>query len=415
MSLEDRHAIAGPADHNSQAGRSGFIETVLHKLLRPLECGQLVIDTPDSRRLTFNGEKPGPQARLKIRSWKCLARLAAGWDLGLADAYITGEVDSPDIAAVLRWGCLNVKAADRLLWLRPPRFWSRFRHALNRNTERGSRRNIAAHYDLGNSFFERWLDPGMTYSSGLFTSADQTLEDAQTAKLDRAIRLLDLSGGEHVLEIGCGWGSMAERIVQQDGCAVTGLTLSAAQLAYARARLHRPIAGGRCDLRLQDYRDVTGTFDRIVSIEMLEAVGEAYWPVYFAKLRACLQPRGCAVLQVITIEESRYDEYRRRPDFIQKYIFPGGMLPTAGLVERLALNAGLQVVGKEFFGDSYAQTLQIWQRRFQQAWPEIKRLGFDDKFKRAWEYYLDYCQVGFETRAVDVGLYKLAHRAPAAV
>jgi cyclopropane-fatty-acyl-phospholipid synthase len=279
---------------------------------------------------------------------------------------------------------------------------------LNRNTRRGSRRNIAAHYDLGNEFYKHWLDAGMTYSAGLFSSPGQSLEEAQDAKLDRVLGLLELAGGERVLEIGCGWGGLAERLLQKHDCTVTGITLSAEQLAYARHRLRDDIGTGRCDLRLQDYRDVHGTFDRIVSIEMLEAVGEAYWPTYFEKLRDHLRPGGIAVLQVITIGEDRFEKYRRMPDFIQKYIFPGGMLPTTQIIERETAKAGLQVVASEFFAEGYARTLEEWKRRFQEAWPAIEALSFDERFKRMWDYYLAYCQTGFETRTIDVGFYKIA-------
>ena len=278
---------------------------------------------------------------------------------------------------------------------------------VNRNSRRGSRRNIAAHYDLGNDFYEQWLDAGMTYSSGLFSSAGETLEEAQDAKLERVIDMLGLSGGETVLEIGCGWGGLAERLMDRRDCVVTGVTLSSEQLAFARRRLRNRAQSGRCDLRLQDYRDIHGEFDRIVSIEMLEAVGEAYWPTYFKKLRNSLRPGGSAVLQVITINDARFESYRRRPDFIQKYIFPGGMLPTTQIIEHEISKAGLQLVADEFFGESYARTLEEWRLRFQKAWPEIKALGFDDRFKRTWEYYLAYCKVGFETGALNVGLYKV--------
>jgi cyclopropane-fatty-acyl-phospholipid synthase len=281
---------------------------------------------------------------------------------------------------------------------------------MNRNTRRGSRRNIAAHYDLGNEFYRQWLDPGMTYSAGLFSRAAQTLEEAQDAKLDRVISLLNLSGGERVLEIGCGWGSFAERLLQQHDGVVTGVTLSSEQLDYAQHRLGAAVQSGRCDLRLQDYRDVCGTFDRIVAIEMLEAVGEAYWSTFFEKLRDSLRPDGLAVLQVITIDDARFGNYRRRPDFIQKYIFPGGMLPTKHIIEREIAQAGLRLVAHEHFGESYARTLEHWQQRFQKSWPRIERLGFDERFKRTWEYYLAYCQAGFEANAISVGLYKVTHQ-----
>jgi cyclopropane-fatty-acyl-phospholipid synthase len=247
----------------------------------------------------------------------------------------------------------------------------------------------------------------MSYSAGVYSSAGQTLEEAQGGKLDRVLDLLAMSGGERVLEIGCGWGSLAERILERSDCSLTGLTLSAEQLAFAQRRLRNRGLLDSCDLRLQDYRDVRGTFDRIVSIEMLEAVGEAYWPTYFEILRDRLRPSGTAVLQVITIDDARFEDYRRRPDFIQKYIFPGGMLPTTRIIQRESARAGLQVVTKELFGQSYARTLDEWRCRFQKAWPRIERQGFDERFKRTWEYYLSYCQAGFETGTLNVGLYKL--------
>ena len=247
----------------------------------------------------------------------------------------------------------------------------------------------------------------MTYSSAIYSSLDQTLEDAQRAKLDCMIDLLGLAGGERVLEIGCGWGGLAGRIIERTGCHVTGLTLRPEQLAYAQRELARRGLTGKSDLRLQDYRDAGETYDRVVAVEMLEAVGEAYWPTFFETLRQRLNPRGSAVLQVITIDQSRFEGYRRRPEFIQRYIFPGGMLPTTEIIEQLVANAGLRLVSSKFFGDSYARTLAEWHRRFQETWPSIEALGFDDRFKRMWEYYLAYCRLGFEIGVLNVGLYKI--------
>ena len=379
----------------------------MRRVVGDLECGELVIETPAGNELVLRGRRAGPKARVIIHRWRLLGRLVSSWDIGFAEGYMAGEWSSPNLVALLTLACNNSSMAESLRIVRSPRFWLRVRHALNRNTRRGSRRNIAAHYDLGNEFYKHWLDSGMTYSAGLFLSPGQSLEEAQDAKLDRVLGLLELAGGERVLEIGCGWGGLAERLLQKHDCTVTGITLSAEQLAYARHRLCDDIGTGRCDLRLQDYRDVHGTFDRIVSIEMLEAVGEAYWPTYCEKLRDHLRPGGIAVLQVITIGEDRFEKYRRMPDFIQKYIFPGGMLPTTQIIERETAKAGLQVVASEFFADGYARTLKQWKRRFQEAWPAIKALSFDERFKRMWDYYLAYCQTGFDTRALDVGFYKV--------
>jgi len=383
------------------------VERTLKKVLGVLECGELIIEMPGAVSLCLCGPRPGPQARLAFHSWRAFARLFVDWDIGFAEAYMAEEWSSPSLVSLIELVCRNRGMVDRVPPFRMPRLGLRFRHALNRNTRGASRLNIAAHYDLGNEFYKNWLDASMTYSAGLFSHGGQSLEDAQKAKLDRVLDLLELRDGDGVLEIGCGWGSLAERLIARRARKVTGVTLSAEQLAYAQQRLDDAVMHGRCDLRLQDYRDVSGTFDRIVSIEMLEAVGEAYWSTYFAKLRDRLRPGGIAVLQVITIDESRFEDYRRRPDFIQKYIFPGGMLPTKRIIEREITRAGLRLVAQQFFGDSYARTLGQWNARFRDAWPEIKRLRFDERFRRMWEYYLAYCQVGFEVQALDVGLYKI--------
>jgi len=380
----------------------------LRRFVGDLECGELVIETRAGDRLVLGGRRSGLQAKVTIHSWRSLWRLVCGWDIGFAEAYFAGELSSPDLVALLRLAGDNNAVMSPLV--RAPRLWLKLRHAMNRNTRRGSRRNIAAHYDLGNKFYQQWLDAGMSYSAGLFSSGGETLEQAQNAKLDRVLSLVELAGGERVLEIGCGWGAFAERLVQ-NRCNLTGITLSTEQLAYAQQRLSGQGLAEHCDLRLQDYRDVRGNFDRIVSIEMLEAVGEAYWPTYFEKLNDCLRPGGIAVLQAITIDEARFEDYRRRPDFIQKYIFPGGMLPTSEIIAREASKAGLDLVSNEFFGGGYARTIEEWRNRFQKAWPQIKALGFDQRFKKMWEYYLAYCQVGFETGAITVGLYKFKRAA----
>lgn len=381
--------------------------STVNRSLRWLDCGQLKFETPSGNQWTLNGRRPGPQAHLTIHSWNFLRRIVSGWDIGFAEAYMAGEVSSPDLVALLVLATRNAGLAGRFKTVRFSRLGLRLRHALNRNTRVGSKRNISAHYDLGNTFYRHWLDTGMSYSAAQFSPAKPDLESAQTAKLDRVLDLLDAREGDQILEIGCGWGSFVERALEKHDLTVTGITLSTEQLEYARERLASGIEAGRCELRLQDYRDVVGPYDRIVSIEMLEAVGAAYWSTYFAKLRECLRPGGTAVLQVITIDEGRFESYRRRPDFIQKHIFPGGMLPTKKIIERETMKAGLVPVIQEFFGRDYARTVEQWNSRFQGAWKEIRKLGYDQRFKRMWEYYLAYCQVGFDIQALDVGLYKI--------
>jgi cyclopropane-fatty-acyl-phospholipid synthase len=327
---------------------------------------------------------------------------------GVSNGYLDGDWSTPDLSQLLQLGMHNeaVLTARAKSWL-SNLTGNRILHALRANTRRGSRRNIAAHYDLGNDFFLAWLDRGMNYSSALYAQGD-TLEDAQARKLDRAAYLLDLKGGERVLEIGCGWGGLAERLIRRHGSTVSGITLSTEQLAYAQARLAGAIKRGRADLRLLDYRDIEGRYDRVASIEMLEAVGERYWPVYFVKLRASLRSGGIALLQVITIDERRFAAYRKSPDFVQRYIFPGGQLPTASIIEREAARAGLKLMHRESFGDSYAETLREWRSRFLLAWPSIEPLGFNERFRRMWEYYLAYCEIGFRFGVVQVSFFKLA-------
>jgi cyclopropane-fatty-acyl-phospholipid synthase len=389
------------------ARASALFTSFIQRMLRKIDCGVILLRTPGGQRFLIRGRRTGERAHVVLHRWKCMLRLLTSGDLGFAEGYLAGEWSTPNIYSFLRAAGRSSNDAPSFEALRPPQPITKFRHALNRNTRRGSRRNIAAHYDLGNDFYQLWLDSSMSYSSAIYSSPGQTLEDAQRAKLDCVIDLLGLAGGERVLEIGCGWGGLAGRIIEQNGCHVTGLTLSTQQLSYAQRELFQRGLGGKSDLRLQDYRDAEGTYDRVVSVEMLEAVGAAYWPTFFANLRQRLNPQGAAVLQVITIDQNRFEAYRRRPEFIQRYIFPGGMLPTTEIIEQLVANAGLRLVSSEFFGESYARTLAEWHRRFQEAWQSIEALGFDDRFKRMWEYYLAYCRLGFEIGVLNVGLYKV--------
>jgi cyclopropane-fatty-acyl-phospholipid synthase len=411
MSTHNQHVAARRFNAANSPRSHSFAAAILRCILPRLEYGRLVIEAPSGESLVIEGNHPGPHARMAIHDWRCLWRVITGGGIGFAESYIAGEWSSPTLDLLMNLALRNVHVMAPTWPVHTPGLLRRLRHGLNRNTRRGSRRNIAAHYDLGNEFYVQWLDESMSYSSALFSSANQTLESAQNTKLERVFDLLELLGGEQVLEIGCGWGGLAERAIGRYRCHVTGLTLSMEQLEFASARLRDRNFEQYGDIRLQDYRDVRGSYDRIVSIEMLEAVGADYWSTYFETLRARLRPGGIAVLQVITMDEGRFENYRRRPDFIQKYIFPGGMLPTRKIIAQQIAATGLQLVASEFFGESYARTLAEWQRRFQQTWPVIERLGFDDRFKRMWEFYLTYCQAGFQAGTVDVGLYKIVRAA----
>lgn len=390
---------------------AGFVARYLAARLANFSQGHLTVSLPSGERVVQAGSRDGPRARIDIHRWRALLRLAAEGDIGLAAGFIEGDWSTDDLSAVLDYGMSNETAlAGTANGNRMALAINRLRHHARRNSPGGSRRNIAAHYDLGNEFYAHWLNSGMQYSSALFDGASDSLSAAQERKLAKVAEMLDLHGGEHVLEIGCGWGGLAERLATDRDCHVTGLTLSREQARHARHRLAAAGLSERTSIEIRDYRHVSGKFDRIASIEMFEAVGERYWPVYFDRLARTLKDEGCAVLQVITIDESAFPAYRERPDFIQRYIFPGGMLPTKSMLHRLAENSGFTVSHELFFGDSYARTLNAWRHNFHQAWPRIERLGFDERFRRMWDYYLRYCETGFRRGTIDVGLYKLEKR-----
>ena len=386
----------------------GLAVPLLKRLLRRMKHGRLQVTLPDGASLLHRGGLPGAEARLVLHNWRPLRALLLDGDNGFARSYIAGDCSSPDPAALLLFGAQNMAELDaraRGTWA--ARLLARLQHWRNRNSRAGSRRNIMAHYDLGNRFYARWLDESMSYSSAIYASPDEDLADAQRRKLDRVAALLQPEPGMEILEIGCGWGALAERLARR-GARVTGLTLSPAQADYARSRLAAAGLATQADIALRDYRDEQGLYDRIVSIEMLEAVGEAWWPTYFAALHARLKPGGRAVLQVITIDEARFEPYRRKPDFIQRHVFPGGMLLPPSAIATQAARAGLRLSQSEFFGSSYALTLAAWRRRFLGAWAEIEaEEGFAASFKRLWEYYLAYCEAGFATAMTDVGLFVL--------
>jgi cyclopropane-fatty-acyl-phospholipid synthase len=397
---ESRTRIEDVLDH------SRFADRWIAHVLRSLKIGHLTIETPSGARVEGKGEIEGPRATLILHRWRTMRRLMFGGDVGFSEAYMDGDWSTPDLATLIELAVRNEKALCEVTagrWF--TRFLHRARHLLRANTKSGSRRNIEAHYDLGNDFYRLWLDPSMTYSSALYATPKQSLEDAQDNKLARIMDLLAIKNRERVLEIGCGWGRLAERLATERNAHVTGLTLSPSQLAGAKERLAKAGASDKADLRLQDYRDVSEKFDRVVSIEMIEAVGEKYWPAYFGKIAEVLKPGGRAVLQVITIANERFEFYRKNADFIQRYIFPGGMLPSHHVMLEQIKQAGMKFVSLENFGQSYAHTLNEWNRRFQRAWPEIEAMGYKKKFKRTWEYYLAYCEGGFRSGSINVGLY----------
>ena len=323
--------------------------------------------------------------------------------MGVAESYMAGEWSSPDVTAFLEVFCVNHHVVEEKLGASLfVRAFLRIHHWWNENSRRQAKRNISAHYDLGNSFYERWLDSTMTYSSGLFPTGDEDLPAAQNEKYRHLAEKTGVEAGHHVLEIGCGWGGFAEFAAKEIGCRVTGLTISREQYDFARKRIFEAGLNDRVDFRFQDYRDEKGVYDRIASIEMFEAVGEKYWPTYFQTLRERLKSGGAAGLQVITIQDNLFDQYRSRPDFIQRYVFPGGMLPCPAVLDRISAKAGLKRVHERVFGRDYARTLALWRDRFWESWPSLEPMGFDSRFKRLWEYYLHYCEAGFRAGNIDV-------------
>ena len=376
---------------------------IIEMLARRLRCGHLHLTLPDGREIVSHGREAGPHAQLTIRRARFARRMLFGGALGFAEAYLDGDCETDDLVAVFELAARNEAALGGVLRGRgASRAVARLAHRLRPNTRRGARRNIAAHYDLGNAFYELWLDPSMTYSSAVFDRSDQALEAAQYEKYRRMAAIADLRPEHRVLEIGCGWGGFAEYAAREIGCRVTAITISEAQHAYAARRITAAGLSERVDVRLIDYRDLDGAFDRIVSIEMIEAVGETWWPAYFAKLRELLTAGGRAALQAITIDDSCWDTYRRGADFIQRYIFPGGMLPAPRVLRETVREAGLTPAGEDSYGLHYAETLRRWRHAFEHAWPRIAGQGFDERFLRMWRYYLAYCEAGFRVGRIDL-------------
>ncbi len=383
---------------------------VVLRLMQNLRHGTLDLQLPDGGLAHFGQAGTGPRAAMRLANWKvCAAALKSG-DIGVAETFIDGDWSTPDLTALLTLFTANRDEIESVVY---GRRWGsllyRLKHLFHRNSRRGSKKNIHAHYDLGNDFYRFWLDPSMNYSSAWFEGDPaRDLGAAQDAKIDRALAECRVGAGDRVLEIGCGWGALAERAARQRRAHVTGVTLSSEQLAWARQRLAD--AGLAGDLRFQDYRDIAdGPFDAIVSIEMFEAVGREYWTSFFETLRSQLKPGGRACIQTITIRDDLFERYRRSTDFIQQYIFPGGLLPSAAAFRGAAAEAGLQVVAELDFGLDYAETLKRWHERFLGADGPIRQLGFDTRFMRTWEFYLAYCEAAFRTGNTGVMQFTLEH------
>lgn len=391
------------ANFSAQTLRLPLATREMLRLALGLKRGSLTVTMPEGAQFFIDTGTPGPHGEIILREHLAARRIMLRGDVGLGEAYTAGLWDSPDVTSVVALFAANPNLTTDFLARSPvARFMLQLKHFFNRNTKSGSRRNISSHYDLGNAFYSTWLDRSMTYSSAMFAPGDNDLAVAQERKYRQLAEAIGVQRGEHVLEIGCGWGGFAEYLGRECGAHVTALTISREQFDYASRRIQEAGLNDRVSIRFQDYRDEQGRYDRIGSIEMFEAVGESYWPSFFRTLSDRLKDGGTAGLQIITIPEHFFEDYRRNIDFIRRHVFPGGMLPSPERLTRLAQDVGLKFENELIFGGDYAETLRQWRESFERAWPRLIPMGFDEQFRRLWRYYLCYCEAGFDAGSIDV-------------
>ena len=386
-----------------------FWQLALEKMLNNLNIGEINVTFPDGEIKSFKGEKLGPIADVTFLTEKSIKDSILGGSLGFCEAYIDGKIKSNNIGKLIEIGGheesgLNTLGKGYFFF----KLLNKVFHLINNNTINGSKRNISAHYDLGNNFYELWLDKSMTYSSAYFNSNKDSLFEAQQNKYKKISKIANLEKRSKVLEIGCGWGGFAEFAAKNYNSLVTAITISKEQFEFTKKRIEKNELNKSIDVKLIDYRKIKGSFDRIISIEMIEAVGEKYWPIYFNQIKKLLKPNGNAAIQVITIDDKYFDNYKKFPDFIQKYIFPGGMLPSISALEKPIQQSGLKIDKIDSFGKDYASTLSIWSKQFNGAWPKMSKLGFDNRFQRMWNLYFSYCEGGFKSGSIDVKQIKLS-------
>lgn len=392
-------------------GKRSFKTKLFLKIMDQIQVGHFVLVMPDGEKREYFGKTPGRRGELIIRDYAAISKIVASGDIGLAEAYRDGMIDSPDMTSLLLLCIENQSALEAVF--RGNFFgmiYYRLRHLFRGNSRKGSKKNIEAHYDLGNSFYKLWLDPTMTYSSAIFKHADEPLEQAQRNKYQRIIDTINPKSSDHILEVGCGWGAFATMAASQTGCKVTCLTLSQEQYQYATDLVRKMGLDTQVTIKLCDYRDEIGTYDHIVSIEMIEAVGEEYWEQYFNMIESKLRPGGKAMLQSIYIVDDLFDNYRKSTDFIQQYIFPGGMVLAPQVFEKYSVKNNLEIKDFYKFGLDYAQTLNLWRKEFKEKYEEVKNIGFDDAFLKIWDFYYIYCEAGFLSRRIDVAQIVLEKR-----
>ena len=385
---------------------------VIHKVLEQLnrlEFGELVVEMPGKQELKYIGNLPGPAARIEVKSKRLFSRLVFRGEIGFAEAYLDGDWDTPDLQNLMDLVLANsARLRGALNHTKIVGAFEKIQHWFRSNSKRQARKNISYHYDLGNAFYSLWLDETMTYSSGLFDTQGMSLADSQARKYEAIAEGIGVTENSHVLEVGCGWGGFAEHIAKTRGAKVTGLTISQEQHDFAKQRIFEAGLAEKVEIVLCDYRDESRKFDGIASIEMFEAVGEKHWPTYFNTIRNRLNPGAKATIQTITVADDRFDNYRNHVDFIQKYIFPGGMLPSPSAFQAQAEVAGLRVEDSLAFGQGYSKTLRLWSERFNASWPTIHKMDFDDRFRRMWNYYLAACAASFRYETTDVMQFTMA-------
>ena len=361
----------------------------------------------EKKKIFFHrGVLPGPSAQIRLLKKKCLDDFFLKGDLGWAESYIESNWESSNLSDFLEWGAKNFHEFSK--YIRGKWFiilYIRLKHYLNRNSKTGSKKNISFHYDLGNSFYEKWLDKSMTYSSGMFKKESDDLYNAQLNKYRNLAKITDIKNNDKVLEVGCGWGGFSCFLAKNFSADVTAITISKKQYEKVKEKVFTEKLTEKINVKLTDYREIKGLYDKIVSIEMFEAVGEKYWSKYFEVLGGNLKYNGAIGLQTITIEDKFFKKYRKFPDFIQTYIFPGGMLPSIEEMSKVLKSKGLSIEKKQMFGNDYAKTLRMWSKSFENSWENIKKEGFNDAFRRMWRYYLGYCEGGFKSGNINVGQF----------
>ena len=378
-------------------------QIIAEKFLSKIRYGELIVTFPSGVTKSFKGISGNETADLKLNNYKFISKILKRKSIGFAESYMDGDFSSSDLTKLLIISFKNEK--DFLHNLKSNIFfniYSKFKHFLNENTKKQSKKNIEYHYDLGNSFYDKWLDQSMTYSSAYFEQDNQNLFDAQISKYQQIAKSLNLNENSMVLEIGCGWGGFSSYIAKNFKSKIDAITISKEQFEYASNRIQQEGLGEKVSIKYSDYRDIENKYSNIASIEMFEAVGKKYWEKYFSILKKSLVNSGKAALQIITIDDQRAVDYQHQPDFIQQYIFPGGMLPTKKELEEINYKVGLEFKEINSFGLSYAKTLNLWNKQFQNSWEDLAQLGFNKRFKRMWEFYLSYCETGFISKSTDV-------------